>query len=383
MKIIAFYLPQFHNIPENDEWWGDGFTEWVNVKKAKPLFPGHNQPRVPLNNNYYNLLDEDVQMWQSQLAEKYGIYAFAYYHYWFDGRLLLEKPMENMLRNKKIKTRFCISWANEPWTKAWVGDATTFLIPQRYGEKREWKQHYDYLRAFFLDERYIKDNNRPLFIIYRPEVIPCLNEMLDYWNKCAQEDGFDGMCFAYQTNTFDLIKGHDDSRFDYNIEFQPGYATMELRDNKYKILRRMRRAFTSFVEKRTGIQLMRFGQAKFDKIMNKNRMDYDEVWKKIIDTVPKTSKNLPGAFVAWDNTPRHGENARVYYGDTPQKFQTYMTRQIKNARDIYSTDYLFITAWNEWAEGSYLEPDETHKYGYLEAIQKALQANNEFPKNEQ
>lgn len=379
MKLIAFYLPQFHNIPENDKWWGDGFTEWVNVKKAKPLFPGHNQPRVPYNNYYYDLTDERVQIWQSELARKYGVYGFAYYHYWFDGKLLLERPMEQMLANKKITTNFCISWANEPWTKAWVGKSTTFLIPQRYGEEKEWKQHYDYLRQFFLDKRYIKDKNRPLFIIYRPEVIPCLNDMLDFWNGCAKKDGFDGMCFAYQTNTFDLIKNHDASRFDYNIEFQPGYATMELRNDRFKLLRKIRRSIDGFVEKKTGIQLSRYGQAKFDKLMNKNRMDYDEVWQQILKTKPKTEKNLPGAFVAWDNTPRHGKNARVYYGDTPQKFEKYLSQQIKNAKDTYNTDYLFITAWNEWAEGSYLEPDKTNGYGYLEAIRSALKANHEFP----
>ena len=127
MKIIAFYLPQFHNIPENDEWWGDGFTEWVNVKKAKPIFDGHNQPRVPLNHNYYNLLDDDVKIWQADLAKKYGVYGFCYYHYWFDGKLLLEKPMEQMLENKKVDIPFCICWANEPWTRAWVGETKTLI----------------------------------------------------------------------------------------------------------------------------------------------------------------------------------------------------------------------------------------------------------------
>ena len=160
MKIIAFYLPQFHNIPENDEWWGDGFTEWTNVKKAKPLYEGHMQPRVPLGGNYYNLLDDNVKIWQADLAKKYGVYGFCYYHYWFNGKMLLEKPMEQMLANKEVDIPFCICWANEPWTKAWVGDERKLLIAQEYGQEEEWKQHFMYLLPFFKDERYITKNGK-------------------------------------------------------------------------------------------------------------------------------------------------------------------------------------------------------------------------------
>ena len=136
MKIIAFYLPQFHEIPENDEWWGKGFTEWVNVKKASPLYDGHEQPRVPLGGNYYNLLDDEVKVWQAQIAKKYGVYGFCYYHYWFNGKMVLEEPMEQMLKNKNIDMPFCICWANEPWTKAWVGKKEV-ILPQFYGEEKE------------------------------------------------------------------------------------------------------------------------------------------------------------------------------------------------------------------------------------------------------
>lgn len=379
MKIIAFYLPQFHNIPENSEWWGDGFTEWVNVKKAKPLFDGHDQPRVPLNNNYYNLLDDNVKIWQANLAKKYGIYGFAYYHYWFGGKLLLEKPMEQMLKNKKIDIPFCISWANEPWTKAWVGDVKTFLITQKYGEEKEWREHFDYLLPFFQDKRYIKINGKPLFIIYRPEVIPCLNEMLDCWSNWALEEGFPGMSFAYQTNTFDLIKGHDDSRFDYNIEFQPGYALMNMKKGKCDTLRALRRRVQQFVERHFGIDIYRYGMSNLSKVMNTNRISYDAAWEQIIKTRPTTPKNIPGAFVGWDNSPRHGERGRIFLGDTPEKFEKYMTIQINNAREYYHSDMIFMYAWNEWAEGGYLEPDTRNGYKNLEAIKKALEANGEFP----
>ena len=242
MKIIAFYLPQFHNIPENDEWWGDGFTEWVNVKKAKPIFDGHNQPRVPLNHNYYNLLDDDVKIWQADLAKKYGVYGFCYYHYWFDGKLLLEKPMEQMLENKKVDIPFCICWANEPWTRAWVGETKT-LIPQKYGSKKEWKEHFDYLLPFFKDPRYILDEGKPLVVIYRPEIIDVLNDMLDYWNELAKNAGFEGLKFAYQSAGMDELPKNkrNDSRFDYDIEFQPAYAFTKLNKNTFPVLRKIKK----------------------------------------------------------------------------------------------------------------------------------------------
>ena len=131
MRVIAYYLPQFHEIPENNEWWGKGFTEWVNVKKAVPLYEGHVQPRIPLNENYYNLLDTDVQVWQANIAKRYGIYGFAYYHYWFNGKLLLEKPAENMLKNKDVDIKFCFSWANEPWTNVWVAQTNSKILLQQ------------------------------------------------------------------------------------------------------------------------------------------------------------------------------------------------------------------------------------------------------------
>lgn len=379
MKIIAFYLPQFHNIPENDEWWGDGFTEWVNVKKAKPIYEGHEQPRVPLNNNYYNLLDDNVKIWQAELAKKYGIYGFAYYHYWFNGKMLLEKPMEQMLANKNVDIPFCISWANETWTKAWVGDEKKILILQKYGDKAEWKDHFDYLLQFFKDDRYIKIDGKPFFIIYRPEVITWLNPMLDYWDQLAKENGFLGMSFAYQSNDFDLIEGRDNSRFDYDIEFQPGHVTCSLRNEKFKTLRKLRRFIARYTEKKLGIDLYRFGRAELAKVMKKDRIGFDEAWEGILKTKPASKNNIPGAFVGWDNSPRHGDRATVYTGDTPEKFEKYMTVQVRRAREVYHSDMIFMYAWNEWAEGGYLEPDERSGYKKLEAIKNALEANNELP----
>ncbi len=379
MKIIAFYLPQFHNIPENDEWWGDGFTEWVNVKKTKPVFKGHSQPRVPLNDNYYDLLDDNTKIWQAALAKKFGIYGFAYYHYWFNGHMLLEKPMEQMLKNKQVDIPFCISWANEPWTKAWVGNERKTLISQHYGNEKEWKEHFNYLLQFFKDDRYIKVDGKPLFIIYRPEIIPCLNKMIDCWQEAAKENGLKGLNIACQSNDYYLQKNRDDSRIDYNIEFQPEFSCGALRRQRFSWIRTIRRNITRFVGRYLGIDLYRIGQKTLQKLGKTNRVDYDTVWLKIINTKPFSKKNIPGAYVGWDNSPRYGERATIYMGDTPEKFEYYMDLQIKNAKKHYKTDMLFMYAWNEWAEGGYLEPDERNGYKNLEAIRNTLINNDEFP----
>lgn len=182
MKLISFYLPQFHEIPENNDAWGNGFTEWTNVKKAQSLYLGHYQPRIPLHNNYYNLLNVHTMEWQDRLARKVGIYGFCFYHYWFNGRLVLEKPVENWLKDKKIKTNFCFAWANEPWTKTWhgAGGNKEILIPQTYGGQEEWKAHYNYFRKFFMDIRYIKVQNRPMLLIYKLKNISNFNKMISF-----------------------------------------------------------------------------------------------------------------------------------------------------------------------------------------------------------
>ena len=300
MKIIAFYLPQFHNIPENDEWWGNGFTEWTNVKKAKPIFEGHQQPKVPLNNNYYNLLDDNVKVWQADLAKKYGVYGFCYYHYWFNGKMLLEKPMEQMLENKEVDIPFCISWANEPWTKAWVGDEKKMLIAQEYGQEEEWKEHFMYLLPFFKDERYIKKDGKPFFIFYRPDIVPCMKEMIDLWNRLAKENGLNGISFAFQCGDYDWNNSKEADLFDYDIEFQPPYASHWLYSNDGKVvalLKKWRRLLAGWAGKKFGIDLYRYGTARYKKITGQTIANYDAMWKKIIDAKPVRNNSIPGAFV--------------------------------------------------------------------------------------
>lgn len=372
MKTIAFYLPQYHRIPENDLMWGEGFTEWDNLKKAKKLYPNHNQPRIPKDNRYYNLLDTETLLWQVDLAKKYDIYGFCFYHYWFDGKLLLEKPLEIFLENKNLDINFCLCWPNEPWTKAWVSKSDEVLYEQTYGKESAWREHFEYLLPFFKDDRYIKEDNKPVFIIYRPELITCLNEMLDYFYKCAKESGFNGMVFAYQQIDFDMKKDKDDSRFKYNIEYEPAYAMHDVNSKKKNY------SFAFNVGKKIDKIFFRLFNRTLSEVYLKKvrRMKYDELWEACINRIPENDKHVAGVFVDWDNTPRRGTKGVVVEGASPEKFKIYFAEKVKKVKERYSSDYIFIFAWNEWTEGGYLEPDEKYGLGYLESIKDVLNEKN-------
>ena len=373
MKIIAFYLPQYHAIPENDLWWGKGFTEWENLKSAKQLYEGHYQPRIPLNDNYYNLLDDEVKKWQIELAKENGIYGFCFYHYWFDGHLLLEKPLEQFLRNKELNIPFCFCWANPPWTKGCVSRSDEVLIDQNYGGKEQWKAHFDYLLPFLIDSRYITNDGKPLIVIFAPDQIGCIEEMLNYWQELAKENGMVGIDFAYQY----IVNGNADNKyrklFKYDIEFQPTYTLLNTQHIHKKTAENILRTIDNIVYRFSGRKLSEFLIRKIRKY------DYDEIWSKIIKQEPKDEKSVPGVFVDWDNTPRRSNGGRVFTGGDPEKFQKYMTTQIIRTKEIYKKDFMFLTAWNEWSEGCYLEPDEKYGDSYLKAVKSALMETKEFP----
>ena len=235
MKIIPVYLPQFHTIPENDEWWGVGFTEWTNVKNARPLFEGHNQPRIPFNNYYYDLSQVETLRWQCKVAKEYGIYGFAMYHYWFNGHLLLEKPMEMLLANPDIDINYCISWANHDWNDSWkaVDGRVRTLIYHDFDDEKDWIDHFNYMLPFFKDSRYMTEDGMPLLIIYVPQLIGKISKMLDLWEQMAQAHGFPGIKFIYQNVSAWMDKTWDRSRFSYGIEFQPDFIR-KMSGNKVK-----------------------------------------------------------------------------------------------------------------------------------------------------
>lgn len=376
VKIIPFYLPQFHTIPENDEWWGKGFTEWTNVRKAQPLFEGHDQPRVPLNGEY-NLLEDDVKIWQAELAKKYGIFGFCYYHYWFkDGRQLLEKPAEQMLANKAVDLPFCFCWANENWSKNWDGGNREVIMEQDYGGQADWEKHFQYLLPFFRDERYITVDGKPLFVIYKPEQIINLYQMVAYWRKRAEEEGFPGMCFAFQFPTYYTDMYYREDVFDFRIGFEPVHARnlASLQHpgtaKKVRLLRKVLgengvSAYRKLRQKKGG--------SGWGKSQSLAMYFYDEVWEKILGA-KWTDEFLPGGFVDWDNTPRN-KHGVLHEGFTIEKFEEYMTRLVQRAGQE-NKPMVFLNAWNEWGEGAFLEPDEKYGYQKLEAVKKALEKIN-------
>lgn len=351
MKVIAWHLPQFHSIKENDEWWGEGFTEWTNTQKSTPLYDGHHQPREPLDNNYYNMLEKDTMIWQCKISKQYNVDAFCYYHYWFNGRLLLEKPVENLLRWTDIEQEFCLSWANEPWTRSWDGGEKEIIMPQYYGQENEWENHLQYLLPFFKDKRYLKEDGKPIFLIYRTENIPDCNKMIEFWNVRMQEEGFAGIYIVETLNGFQTASKCNNSNAQAYME--PMYTINKLLSSRTildKVISRIRH-----------------------QILGKTKTyNYEEMWESVVSRKYSSDhkESFLGAFVDWDNTPRKGSKGMYFLGSTPKKFKSFFSRQVQNAERINSK-YIFINAWNEWAEGTYLEPDTKNGYEYLEAIKEA------------
>lgn len=358
---MAFYLPQFHTIPENDEWWGKGFTEWFNVKKTKPLFKGHEQPRVPLNHNYYDLSKIETLRWQAELANKYGLYGFCFYHYWFaGGKMLLEKPAEMLLANKDINTHFCFSWANEPWARTWDGKAHQVLMAQDYGKEKDWIKHFEYLLPFFKDERYIKEKGCPMFVIYKPHLMPNAKEMMEKWDALAVEAGFNGMHFV------ETLRGTEkDSRqlpFKAYVEFEPARTNFS-RPILSLTYKRIRRRVLNMLNKCFGLS-----------VMLNTPFTFDDVARRSLRTKSPVG-TYGGVCVGWDNTARRGVASLIVLPPTKQQFKSILEKKVKQTREDYKSNYLFVNAWNEWCEGTYLEPDEIHKYDYLEAIQEVTSEN--------
>lgn len=374
-KLIAMYLPQYHCIPENDKFWGKGFTDWVTVKKANPLFKGHRQPRVPLNCNYYDLSKKENVAWQAKLAKEAGIYGFGVYHYWFNNDTnILTKPAELMRDNNDIDINYFLAWDNGNWKRSWSnvsGNAWSpladvdkqhkgpeILIPYILGKEKDWENHYNYLRTHFLKSKYIKKDNKPIFIIfnYSNEIA----EMNKYWDELAKKDGFDGVYIIYRNLYSGGFKNKSiipSSLYIFNYEpSHNGWFTTNLAQ---RIVRKSKK-------------ILGVGQNQQSTYFTYN---YDKIWMDIL-TKAENENNRPniyhGAFVEYDDSPRRGNRGgRIVLGATPEKFASYVKR-IMDISQKQGKEFVFLTAWNEWGEGAYLEPDTVTGNAYLDALKKVL-----------
>ena len=363
MKIISMYLPQYHRVKENDEWWGEGYTDWVGTRNAKPLYEGHYQPHIPLNGYYYDLLDRKTFEWQAELMKKYGIDGQCIYHYWFkDGRQILERPAENLLKWTDIDMPYCFSWANQSWARSWsaVKNANVWdderekkkgnsndsgmLLEQQYGDEKEWRAHFNYLVPFFKDNRYIKVQGKPVFVLYQALYITVLKEMADCWNLWAKQEGFEGIYFIGASNK-------DESLVDGVLYPAPQMAMSTL-----------------------------FPLANMEPSSKVKVLDYSTVWNVTLDMALTKESGMVGAFVGYDDVPRRGNRGCVIDNATPDIFKESLTKLIAiNAQ--HNQPFTFINAWNEWGEGMHLEPDEKYGMAYLEAVKYAKIHYQDVQKN--
>ena len=344
-KALAFYLPQFHPIPENDEWWGKGFTEWTNVAQARPLFPGHYQPHVPGELGYYDLRVPEVREAQAELARSHGVFGFVYYHYWFNGRRLLNRPFDEVLKSGSPDFPFALCWANEKWTRTWDGESGRVLIAQEYSEADDLA-HIRWLASAFADPRYIKIDGRPLMLVYRPSDLPDPKRTTDVWRTEAERLGLPGLYLCWVEGWSRPTGGPESFGFDATVGFV-----------EFLELRRLFTAETSMRGHRI--------------------LDYVSTYEARLSRPSHPWKHFPAVTVGWDNTARHPSNATVFEGATPEHYRRWLERTVGSLADVREEEnYLFIVAWNEWAEGNHLEPDLRFGRAFLEATRSVLAAQD-------
>lgn len=374
-RVIAFYLPQFHPIPENDLWWGKGFTEWTNVAKAKPQFRGHIQPKVPADLGFYDLRLPEVRKAQADMAREYGVEGFCYWHYWFgNGKQILQMPFEQVLKTKEPDFPFCLGWANHSWSnKTWqkheaFQDDTMFL-EQTYGDEDDYIRHFNYVLNAFNDERYIRVDDKPLFFIFDPFAIPDLEHFTELWQSLAKQNGLKGIHFVAKTASV--------GRFDKGV-FHDYYS--DARERYDEILSKGVDAVNS-VNLRLA-EMLSIGKYRkmLDRVLCKlfptikvEKYDYRKIIKYLFTKEDAEENIYPTIIPRWDKTPRLGKQAYVYTHSTPELFEKSVREAVKliEHKDEQHR-IIFLQAWNEWGEGNFMEPDLEFGHGYLQALKNAI-----------
>jgi hypothetical protein len=354
MRAIAFYLPQYHPIPENDLWWGKDFTEWTNVRNAKPLYAGHKQPRVPGELGYYDLRDAGTRKAQAEMARAAGISGFCYWHYWFSGKRLLERPFAEVLQSGEPDFPFCLGWANESWSGIWHGNPEKTLMEQNYLGPEDEERHFRLLEKAFHDPRYMTIDGRPIFYVYKPRRIPECARFVDHWQNLAVKAGLKGIYFVgedvyidddpwdYKLNGFDAV-----------VPNSPGVSFLRLAKKRFM----PRYLFPRLIHKFLKHPVLH----KYEDFIEHNQVD------------PGHDNFYPSVVPNWDNTPRVGRRGFVLAGVSPELFREQLQRavQLLENRSV-DRRVIFVKSWNEWAEGNYLEPDQDNGNAYLDICRDVL-----------
>jgi hypothetical protein len=358
VRIIAFYLPQFHPTAENDEWWGKGFTEWTNVVKTKPLYTGHYQPRIPTELGFYDLRLPEARKAQADMAREYGIEGFAYWHYWFGGRRILQRPFNEVLTSGEPDFPFCLAWANHTWTGVWVGLSDKILIEQTYPGKDDYINHFYAVLEAFNDPRYIKVENKPLFYVYNPSEIPDCTEFIQLWNSLAIDNGLEGIYFightAYPEKEAPILLKMGFNAIN-SFRFEESFSKMKGHTIGERIVRKFLRTF--MLSKRVLL----------------NICDYKEFIVNLVTEGDRDPLFFPTIYPSWDNTARRGEKAIIMENSSPETFKIHVKKVLNAVKDKPSEKrIIFLKSWNEWAEGNYMEPDLKYGNQYLEALKSEI-----------
>ena len=349
IRPIAFHLPQYHPIPENDEWWGKGFTEWTNTAKAKPLFPGHYQPHVPADLGFYDLRLAEARAAQAEMAKRYGFEGFCYYHYWFGGKQLLERPFAEILKSGEPDFGFCVCWANQTWTGIWHGAPKRTLIEQTYPGNEDYRKHFEYLLPAFLDKRHITVDGKPVFLIYSPLEVPEVRRTMDLWREMASKAGLNGLFLVGVAGPHWNPKEHG---FDASVS--PGLPKLR-----------------GWVSWRTPVKRL---LQKYQKMKGWPTVhSYEKILSDLLNRPAPGIENYPCVIPNWDNSSRSGSNGLVLHGSTPELFRRHFRDALELAKDLpEERRFVFVKSWNEWAEGNHLEPDLKYGHAYLRVVAEEM-----------
>ena len=352
-RVIAFYLPQFHPTPENDLWWGKGFTEWTNVAGARPLFKGHEQPLIPADLGFYDLRLSETRVAQAEMAATFGVEGFCYWHYWFAGRRMLERPFNEVLSSGTPDFPFCLGWANHSWSGIWRDEPHRLLIDQTYPGEADDRAHFDYLLKAFSDPRYITVDGKPLFVIFKPTDVPEAKRRFDFWRELALKAGLKGLHIV----GINMLEFKDAAALGLDAIIVNALGII---NTSNPVVNEATKVF--------------WGIKRILSLGGPRVIEYGEAIKHLVPDLEQFDcEAYPCVYPNWDNTPRKGRKGVVLANSTPQLFEQHLGTALNKLGDRNDENkIIFLKSWNEWAEGNHLEPDIKYGLQYLQALSRVI-----------